>query len=270
LNIGRKLNRFVKKVFPHLEKKLAMARMDDTPKSFLLKISIGSILFSAMLGVLTSWIFSMSISNSIIAGFFILLAVFIVLFSIPNFNIKKLEKEIESDIFITGRRLLTLLESGDALIRAIVEVSKARTKSSRYFSEIASEIHLGKSLEDSLNHGIQLSPSKSFKRILEEIKNSLKTGSAISKNLVSTLDDIYKSKVVQIEEYGKKLNPLCMFYMIFGAIIPSIGIVMIIVFLTLIHVRISLFILLFILSFVILIQLAFITLFSRMRPVVGY
>lgn len=244
--------------------------MKENPKDYLIKIFVGSLIFSIMVAILISWILILEVLPSMGVGACFFFLLFFILLNIPNFNIKKIEKDIESDIFITGRRLLTLLESGESLIKALMDISRTKSKSSKYFAEIASEIYLGKSLESTLDHGIKLSPSKSFKRILGEIKNSLKTGSGISENLSATLDDIYNNKVVQIEEYGKKLNPLCMFYMIFGTIVPSIGLVLLILFFSLIQIRATLTLLAIILGFVLLIQLFFLTLFSKLRPVLGY
>ena len=44
------------------------------------------------------------------------------------------------------------------------------------------------------------------------------------KTIKVVLDQISKEQVIALKAYGQKLNPLVMFFMIFGVILPSLGI----------------------------------------------
>ncbi|MBT3407209.1 hypothetical protein HN415_00850, partial [Candidatus Woesearchaeota archaeon] len=121
-------------------------------------------------------------------------------------------------------------------------------------------------LEQAIKEAIENSPSKTFKKIFIQIKNSLKTGSDLKHTLKAALEDITREKIIEFESFGKKLNPLGLFYMIFGTIGPSLGIVMFVIFLTIIGMPIKGAVLAMFIFAIFMIQLFFILIFSSMRP----
>ena len=58
---------------------------------------------------------------------------------------------------------------------------------------------------------------------LTDIKNSLTTGTDLTEGLKVTLKDMADDHLDKIAAYGKKLNPMTVFYMIFGTIVPALG-----------------------------------------------
>jgi len=105
-----------------------------------------------------------------------------------------------------------------------------------------------------------------FKKIFIQIRNSLKTGSDLKHSLKAALEDITREKTVEFESFGKKLNPLGLFYMIVGTIGPSLGIVIYVIFLTIFGIPIKGIVLAFFLVVILFIQGFFIAVFSGMRP----
>jgi hypothetical protein len=80
---------------------------------------------------------------------------------------------------------------------------------------------------------------------------------------------LQEQKIVEIEQYEKRLNPLSMFYMIFGTIIPAIGIVGLVLVMSVMGIKVEFFPALFILLILILLlQLFFVRLFKSTRPLV--
>jgi len=57
----------------------------------------------------------------------------------------------------------------------------------------------------------------------------LKTGAEVADSLRKTLSQITQEEIIEIKEYGKKLNSLVMFYMIVACVIPSLGVTMIVI-----------------------------------------
>ncbi|HLP79229.1 MAG TPA: type II secretion system F family protein [Acidobacteriota bacterium] len=189
--------------------------------------------------------------------------------AIPMANQDIIRRDIEGDIFIPARMLLTLLESGKSLISAIEAVSYTKARSSKYFGKIASEIYLGKTVEQAIEDAIRYTPSNSFRKVLEPIKKSLKTGTNIQRSLLATLQELQEQKIVEIEQYEKQLSPISMFYMIFGTIIPAIGIVALVILLSVIGFEVNFFPTLFILLvLIVLLQFFFLNLFKSTRPLV--
>lgn len=254
-----------------LEKDLLLADMDETPKSYIIKSTIPAALFTLIINVT---LFLALKNNPYQWASLITLPLFFatflyVMLKLPASNAAHIGRRIEADIFWPSRMLITLIESGTSLPRAFERVSQTKTIAGNYFAKIAAEINLGKSLKDAVEDAIRYTPSESFKRVLEPIKNSLRTGAAIEKNLLSTLDDLTQEKIVEIERYEKRLGPVSMFYMIFGAIIPTFAAVALIILISVAGINVTFFpFMLILLGFVLLIQLGFYKLFQQIRPLV--
>jgi pilus assembly protein TadC len=262
---------YADKLFPNLRKNLKLAQMDPDVSKFVRRAVILSVIFALNFSVVVFLILlKYSLGLFVIPVFvFFLMVFFFVCMSLPKVNIAKVRQDIESDIFTPSRMLLTLLEAGNSLITALESVSYTKAKSSKYFGKIASEIYLGKNIDQAIEDAIDYTPSDSFRMVMEPIKKSLKTGTDIQKNLLSTLQDLSQQKVVEIEQYEKKLNPLSMFYMIFGTILPAIGIVGLVLILSVLGIQVEFFPSLFILLILILLlQLFFIRIFRSTRPLV--
>ncbi|KYK24393.1 hypothetical protein AYK26_06865 [Euryarchaeota archaeon SM23-78] len=262
---------FINKLFPNLKENMKLAQMDINISSFVTKSIIVSVIFALNFSLIFFFILLKQglalMTIPILIIFFILL--FLVCMNIPKFNIVKIKKDIEGDIFIPSRMLLTLLEAGNSLITGLESVSYTKAKSSKYFGKIASEIYLGKNVDQAIEDAIKYTPSESFRMVLEPIKKSLKTGTDIRKNLLTTLQDLQQEKIVEIEQYEKRLNPLSMFYMIFGTIIPAIGVIGLVLIMSVIGLKIEFFPALFILLVIILIiQVFFVKIFKNTRPLV--
>jgi pilus assembly protein TadC len=262
---------FISKLFPKLKENLKLAQMDGNVVSFIKKCLILAFIFALNLSVVVFFVLSkQGLYLLTIPAFAFFFIVFFLMFkSIPQINIAKVKQEIESDIFVPSRMLLTLLEAGNSLISALESVSYTKAKSSKYFGKIASEIYLGKNVDQAIEDAIKYTPSDSFRMVMEPIKKSLKTGTDIQKNLLATLQELSQNKIVEIEQYEKRLNPLSMFYMIFGTILPAIGIVGVVIIMSVAGIKVEFFPSLFILLILILIlQLFFVRIFKSTRPLV--
>jgi len=110
----------------------------------------------------------------------------------------------------------------------------------RYFKKIVDDIDLGTETEDAINNAILTNPSDNFRKVLWQLSNSLRTGADISHSLDSVLDQIGRKQIIEVERYGKKLNPIAMFYLMMAVIIPSLGMVMGVVFASFVNIHLPL------------------------------
>ena len=107
-----------------------------------------------------------------------------------------------------------------------------------------------------------------FRRTLWQISNGMRAGSDISIVINESIQTLTDEQLIQIQNYGNKLNPLIMFYMLTSVIIPALAIT----FLTIISSMINLptfmtimfFIALFV--FVVIIQIMFLGTIRSTRP----
>jgi len=254
-----------------LQRELELADIDLSVKQYLLRCLIPAGIFSLNVALLIFFALKGSGVQWIALPLFLLFfAIFMFLCTLlPKARAKQIERAIEADIFIPSRMLVTLLESGNSLASAFDRVSKTKTVSGQYFAKISVEIYLGKSLDNAITDAIRKTPSRSFRRVLEPLKNSIRTGASIEKNLVATLDDLTQEKIVEIERYEKRLAPVSMFYMIFGTIMPAIGVIVLSILLSVVGIEVTFFPFLFILLIVIaFLQMFFWHLFKSIRPLV--
>jgi type II secretory pathway component PulF len=215
-----------------LEDTLKRAGLNYTSVSFLRLCLIGSMIvavsftgFAVLLRIKRSFPVTYLLVIFLITFFII----FQLLKSIPSFSLQNKKAFLEADLLYSARHLLLKLESGSSLVNSIESVSVLKTNSSIFFKELMYDISLGLPVEDAIKKSSEISPSPAYSKILEEISTSLKTGADLNKTLRSTIDDVTRKHLIQIQEYGKKLNPMSMFYMIFGTILPSLGTAMLVV-----------------------------------------
>jgi flagellar protein FlaJ len=258
---------------PDLAMHLRQAGMRDTPVAFVKKTFMSSMYMSIAL-VMVILGFVAKGENKIIIIYVILIApaIFFMLFlyflKAPEVKMLKREREISREIVFAGRYLIIELKSGVGLYEAMNNVVKNFPVICLAFREIVIKIGFGTSVEDALNQVIEITPSDNFRKILWQILNSLKTGADISDSLSTVLEQIVREQVIAVNEYGKKLNPLAMFYMMIAVILPTIGIAMFIVLSTFISLSLELWMLLLIAGFLGFIQFMFVAMIKSQRPAV--
>ncbi len=269
--ISRIFNNLAVWFYPDLKKDLYITNMNYSIETFIkfsfLVTLVFTILFMIPIGYLIIY-FNKGHAIAIImfTVVFVFVMLFLILFSLPRINRNTLGKRIEGEVAVTGRRLLIQLESGKSLINSIINVAKHKKETSKALERMAYELYMGKPLEQAINEAIIDSPSPTFRKIFIQIRNSLKIGSDLKHTLKASLEEITRGKIIEFESFGKKLNPLGLFYMIFGTIGPSLGVVIFVIFLTILNIPIEMRVLTLFLSIIVLIQLFFILIFSKMRP----
>lgn len=132
-------------------------------------------------------------------------------------------QEINKDVLFAGRYLLVKLNSGAPLVNALDEAANSYGLANKYFREIMNDIDLGKPVEDALDDAAEYSPSEKFRKIIFQINNALKIGIDVTDFLRETLEQIVDDQILQIKKYGKKLNSVTLFYLLIGIVLPSLG-----------------------------------------------
>ncbi len=262
---------FVNRIYPDLKKDLYISNMNKTPERFINLTVIMTFLMSAIFMVPITWlIFLLDVNMRVLyitlVSVFLIIFCFLVILKVPHFNVQRIGKKIEGEIAVTGRRLLIQIESGKSLANSIIDVAKHKKESSKSLEKVAYELYMGKPLERAINEAIDNTPSKTFRKIFIQIRNSLRTGSDLKHTLKASLENITRQKTVEFESFGKKLNTLGLFYMVFGTIAPSLGIVVFAIVLTVLNIPIKLPVLSFFLFLILFIQVFFVVIFSKMRP----
>lgn len=252
--------------------KLKQAGIHDTSEEFVKKTAMTA--FYMTTGIEIFLFFMFMKFNIVLTILYIIFPLLFILFflyfiKLPDVRILKAEREINKEIVFAGRFLIIELESGVDLYNSLKNVSYAYPKIGKFFREIIEEIDLGTSTEEAINLAVEFTPSDNFRKMLWQILNSLKTGADISSSLSAVIDQITREQIIEVKRYGRKLNPLAMFYMIIAVILPSIGTTMMIVISSFVDIHLNLTSLLLIASALGFMQFMFIAAIKSSRPAVA-
>lgn len=256
--------KLVSKQFPNLRNELAQARLSITPEEHIRRtMTIGAFLAVAMCIIFFG--FTKSASTFLLLPVFYA-AGFFYFINYPKTKITKIQREISKEIVFAGRFLIIELESGVPIYEAFTNLAKNYETMGKYFSEVIQRVDLGTPVEEALNEAVQLAPSNDLRRIFWQILNSLKTGSEVSDALASVFDQIVREQQISVKEYGRKLNPMAMFYMMIAIIIPSLGTIMLIVLSTFIGLELNMIFFSLIIGVNIIVQFMFLAIIKAQRP----
>jgi pilus assembly protein TadC len=177
-------------------------------------------------------------------------------------------KNIERDILFAARDLIISLRSGMPLFNAITSVSTGYGDASTEFSKIVDKVQLGVPLEDAIDQTVAATKSPSFRRIMLQAAVSIRAGADVTSALQSIIDQLSQERVIELRRYGQKLNAIAMFYMLFGIIVPSMGIAVLTILTTFISIfTVNITILEFALVGIIFLQIVFLKMIGSSRPV---
>ncbi|MBI2208841.1 type II secretion system F family protein [Candidatus Woesearchaeota archaeon] len=263
----------VARKLPNLKDNLKKAGMNYKPEDFIKRAFLSAFYMTTGLVICVALILA---KFNVLRGIMIVFIpmIFFVLFAymlkVPEVRIVIKGKEITREIVFAGRHLIIELESGVPLYNSFINISKNYEVIGNYFMDIVNKVDLGTNMEDALTEAIELIPSDDFRRILWQILNSIRTGSNISKSLTLVLEQIAKEQTIEVNKYGRKLNPLAMFYMIIAVILPSLGMTMLIVLSSFVELHLSLTILILIALFLGFVQFMFVSIVKFSRPAIEF
>ncbi len=257
---------------PDLKDELRRADLAATPTLFVKKSFMSAFMLSFVLCVILVGGLLSSMGESPLMGIvafpFVFLLSFYYFMSAPTVLKMKKEKEINQEIVFATRFLIIETEAGVPLYDCFVNMSNTYKHIGKYFKSIVESVNLGTSMEDAINETINICPSRNLQKVYWQVLNTIYTGSDISKPLNSVLDQIIKEQKIEIEEYGRKLTPMAMFYMMVAVIAPSLGTTMMIIFTSFTGIELGLVVLLSIAMTMGFIQFMFFTFIKSARPAV--
>ncbi len=186
----------------------------------------------------------------------------------PVIRAKRSSRNVEKDILFAAREMIISLRSGMPLYDAIKSVGTGYGDASIEFSRIVDKVRFGAPLDEAVDSSIAASKSPSFRRIMLQASVSIKAGADVITALQGALDQLSQERVIEMRSYGQKLNAIAMFYMLFGVILPSMGIAVVTILTTFISIfSVTTSVLAMILVVIFLLQIAFLRLIIRSRPI---
>ena len=261
------MSRWLASWMPNLAIKLRTARIPDKPEYYIKKtlMTAGFLSIALMFivfGFVQSW-------HALLVV--LLFPVFFLYFlHYADIRIIQLGREVDQELTFAGRFIIIEAEAGVPLHMTFTNVARSYDFVGRYFQEVVDKVELGTSMEQAINDVIEYVPSEQLRKMFWQILNSLRTGSEIADSLKVAIDQIVREQRIEVVEYGRKLNPLAMFYMMIAVIFPSLGATMLIVMATFVGFNMSLMVLLIGAFGIIFIQFMFLAAIKSQRPAVSY
>ena len=261
--------RLLEKRFPELQKNLKRANMPmDAPK-FIAQTLIVATIFALGGGVLFAVLattLSLPLLLTLLVIPLVFAAVFLWVIQYPKVKIKAREKDLDRDVLFAGRDMLIAIKSGVPLFNAMANVSRNYGVASEEFGKIVERIQSGVPAEIAMQESSDMNTSKPFRQILLQMVTSMRSGADMALALEIVLSQISQEQVIALKRYGQTLNPITMFYMLFGIILPSLGIAIGIILTSFINIKIDFNMLLIVLFLLGVLQYIFLAMMSSSRP----
>lgn len=254
---------------PNLNVNLKQAGIKLSPEKFIKKIIITDVIVSINVNIALLLVFlrlKIGIGWLILLFPLTLLVMFFFLVNSPKAGVKKRINNIDKEIVYATRFLLVELSAGIPLFDAIRTVAAHFKSIGPSFQEIVDRVEVGKPIDQSIAEVIEITPSTNFRKVLWQITNSLRTGADVSQALSSITEQISKEQLIRIKDYGRKLNPLVMFFLMIAVIAPSLGITMLALLSTFLGFSLTLGSLIGIGVLIGLIQFMFLSVINNSRP----
>ena len=144
-------------------------------------------------------------------------------FTYPRVYFNRKQKELEINLIPAIEDMLVQLNSGVPLFDILVNISLSDYgEISNEFKRAVKKINAGTPQIEVFEELGEKNSSPYFRRTLWQISNGMKSGSDISAVIKGSLKILSEEQIVQIQNYGNKLNPLIMFYMLI--ILPALAI----------------------------------------------
>lgn len=275
----KKRSLFLKKFVGHkksskLKEYLANSDVSITREEYLAICISGFLVSFVIFLILSSTILLLlAVKNSILFAFLLSLIfstfVFFSRYIYPKVYSTRKLKEIDKNLIPALEDMLVQLNSGIPLYSILVNISSADYGAlSEEFKKAVKKINAGLSQAEVLEEIGEKNLSIFFRRTLWQISNGMKSGSDISIIIEESIRSLTEEQIIQIQNYGNKLNPMIMFYMLISVIIPALSITFLTILSSIVNlpelITKLLFVSLFV--FVVLIQFVFLGIIKSLRP----
>lgn len=253
---------------------LKNAGLDITREEYLgicARSSIITFVFLFLLSTTVLFLLNVSQFYLIGAGVSFLFSIF-VYFSqrvYPKIYVARRQRDIEKNLVSALEDISIQLSSGIPLFNILTNISSADYgELSLEFRKAIKRINAGEPETEVLDDLGKRNPSVFFRRTLWQISNGMRAGSDLSSVVKDSIKALNEEQFIQIQNYGNRLNPLIVFYMLVSVIIPALSVTFLTILSSMINLPKEMVYLMFIglFVFVFLIQIMFLGMIKSRRP----
>ncbi|MDP3919012.1 MAG: type II secretion system F family protein [Nanoarchaeota archaeon] len=214
-------------MFPYIQIELDRANMEISEKRYLAMCFTATLfLFVFLTAALT--LFFAKFGKIYLGPIFAIIAsisVLILQINYPRLSSYRRIRKLDADLLAALSAIMVQLNSGVPIFEAMVILSKQEFgEISKEFSKTVKKINAGTPQIEALESMALKNPSPYFRRAITQLINGMKEGADINQVIDTTISNLTKEQIIQIEKYGSQLNPLITFYMMGAVIFPALAI----------------------------------------------
>jgi len=226
----RPISKAVGLFLPNLESELVQSSMKVKKENF-----ISICVFLSTIYVLSSFLIVQSIfaysseelSNNLTLSIIISLAVGIFsLYSFINYPklvVLKKTKKIDNALLFALRHILIKIKSGIPFFNAMVSIAYSNYgQVSEEFKKVIKDVEAGTPEVEALEKISFMTPSHYFRKFVWQVTNSLRAGTDVETALSVIVKNLQDDRYIKIKEFGNKLSPIALMYIVFTVIFPAI------------------------------------------------
>lgn len=185
----------------------------------------------------------------------------------PRVHVTRRTRELEKNLLFALRHLMIQAKSGIPLFDSMASVARANYGLvSKEFNEVVRRISTGVRDVDALEDLALKNPSLYFRRALWQVSNAIRVGADVGNTLEIIISNLSNEQRILVRKYGSQLNPLAFLYMMFGVIMPSLGIALLIILSSFTGLPIKRYFFWVILGFLIVFKFNFLGIVKSRRP----
>jgi len=145
----------------------------------------------------------------------------------PGILSRRIAESIDKDLLFALKSMLVQVRSGISLYNAMENIAASDYGYiSKEFQTAVSQISAGESERSALEKLALRTQSEYFKRSMWQLITAMQSGASVAGALRSILDILVARQRQAIRSYSSELNFLILIYLLFAAVIPSIGVTM--------------------------------------------
>ncbi|MCX8205707.1 MAG: type II secretion system F family protein [Candidatus Micrarchaeota archaeon] len=192
---------------------------------------------------------------------------FILHMSYPSIIAKKQAEKTDKELIYALRDMLAQVKSGMPFYVALSNIAKSDYGNvSKELSVAVKSISAGESEKRALERVILNTKSDYLKRTIWQVLVAIESGASMSAALRSALDTLMNYQMQAIKNYASELNFAILFYMFFAAVLPSIGITLLVLLISFTSANITQEIFFIVVIISLVVQMAIIGFIKSERP----
>lgn len=235
-------------------------------RTFIYTLAIIFFISTTFLGLLgTPFFYFWGLVSALVISSFIFLSQV----AYPGMYVQRRQRDIERNLVAGLEDILVQLNSGIPLFSVLVNVSDAGYgELSEEFKKAVRKINAGTPEQEVLEELSKRNPSNFFKRTLWQFSNGMTAGSDMAFVVKDSIKALNEEQMIQIQNYGNKLNPLMVFYMLVAVIVPALSITFLTILSSMVNLaeNVAIFMFVGLFVFVMLIQIMFLGIIKSKRP----